>query len=240
MGTVESQMIHADLGVPTPSEGISQSTWKSGEWRGSDVADERTTVFVVDDDAAMRERLRSLIRATGLSVRTFPGVVAFLKSFSPECPGCIVAEVRMPGVSGLELQRELQVRRVPTPVIGVLDYGDVTTAVEAMRGGASDVIERAKLGTDLLTSIQRAIAQDRASRKTRVTENETRAHYQQLTRRERQVLDLVVVGHRSREIAQHLGIREKTVEVYRSRINKKMRAHNAAELVRMMQYISSP
>jgi FixJ family two-component response regulator len=202
------------------------------------MAESAPTVFVVDDDILVRESLVRLAQSVGLHAEAFADASEFLETITPDDPGCAVIDVRLPGVSGLELQRELIGRDIQTPVIVTTGYGDVPTAVEAMKAGAFDFIEKPIPMQRMLTAIQKAIAQDRRVRR-RLAEHEgVRRRLSMLSQRERQVADLVVGGMASSDIALKLGIQPKTVEVYRSHVNKKMRARNAADLVRMLYAVS--
>lgn len=190
-------------------------------------------VFVVDDDAALRKSLRWLIESVGLRVETFPSAQAFLDSYTTDAPGCLVLDVRMPGLSGLELQQQLNERKVHIPVIVITGYGDVPMAVRAMRAGAIDFIEKPVSDQVLLDRIQHAIATDQERRQNRVGHNQFAARVELLTPRERQVMDKVVTGMSSREIGEQLGVSFKTVEAHRAKIMKKMQAHSVPHLVRM-------
>lgn len=192
------------------------------------------TVFVVDDDADVRQSLRALVQSVGLRVEVYPNAMVFLENLAPERPGCLVLDVRLPGMSGLELQKELAARRVDIPIIMTTGYADVSVAVEAMKAGAFDFIEKPFSLQRVLDSIQRAIAQHVSLRRGREEREEIRARIAQLSRRERQVADMVADGLTSSAIASRLGLQRKTVEVYRSHVNRKLRARNVADLVRLV------
>jgi FixJ family two-component response regulator len=192
------------------------------------------TVFVVDDDADVRQSLRALVQSVGLRVEVYPNAMVFLENLAPERPGCLVLDVRLPGMSGLELQKELAARRVDIPIIMTTGYADVSVAVEAMKAGAFDFIEKPFSLQRVLDSIQRAIAQHVSLRRDREEREEIRGRIAQLSRRERQVADMVADGMTSSAIALRLGLQRKTVEVYRSHVNKKLRARNVADLVRLV------
>jgi FixJ family two-component response regulator len=200
---------------------------------------ERPSVFLVDDDGDAREMIRLLVQSVGLAVETFANAEVFLKCFKPNCVGCLVLDVRMPVMSGLQLQKRLVARGVRMPIIMLSGAADVPMAVEAMKAGAFDFIEKPFRPQRLLDAIQQAVAQDVESGRLRAQSNDIQRRLAELTRRERQVLDLVVAGKTSNAIASELGIQRKTVELYRSRVNRTMRARNAAELVRMVHCVDS-
>ncbi len=205
-----------------------------------EAVDIRPTVFVVDDDAETRDVLRALVSSDGLVSEVYADASAFLKAFDPERCGCLILDARMHGMSGLELQKELTARRVSLPVIITTGYADLAVAIEAMRGGAFDVVEKPFVGQRLLDSVRQAIARHVQVCRGEAESQEIRRRYARLTAREREVLDLVVTGMTSRGIASRLGLQEKTIEVYRSRIKGTMQARNAADLVRLMGRISQP
>jgi FixJ family two-component response regulator len=196
------------------------------------------TVFVVDDDVGIRESLRLLVQSVGLTAEAYPNATVFLENLEPDHPGCLVLDVQLPGMSGLELQKELLARGIQIPIIMTTEYSDVSVAVEAMKTGAFDFIEKPFRPQRILDSVQRALAQDFSLRRCRARSRDIRQRLARLSRREREVMDLVADGMTSSAIASQLGIQRKTVEVYRSNINKKMRARNAADLVRMIHCAS--
>lgn len=196
------------------------------------------TVFVVDDDFRVRESLVRLAQSVGLYAEAFADAPEFLEAITPDHSGCAVIDVWLPGVSGLELQKELAGREVHIPVIVTAGYGDVATAVEAMKAGAFDFIEKPIPMQRMLAAIQKAIAQDRRTRRWLAEHQVVRERLALLSQREREVADLVVGGMASSDIALKLGIQPKTVEVYRSHVNRKMGARNAADLVRMLYSVS--
>ncbi len=193
------------------------------------------TVFVIDDDPAVLKSLRWLVESAGLAVETYASAQTFLKAFDRNRPGCVVADVRMPSMSGLELQRKLRTRRATIPIIVITGHADVPTAVQAMKAGAFDFIEKPLSGERVLDRIQQAVAQDVRSYRPSKQRAETRLRLAQLTARERQVLDLVVAGKTTNAIAAELGLKSRTVQVYRARLNEKMGARNVADLVRIVQ-----
>ncbi len=192
------------------------------------------TVFVVDDDQAMRTSLQWLIESTGMQVKTFESADAFLSSFHPERAGCLLLDVRMPGMSGLELQSYLAREGYQLPVIIITGHGDVGMAVKAMRAGAMDFIEKPFHDEDLLRSIQRALEYDQRQRLSRAARADILARVADLTPREHEVMGMVTDGKANREIAVALGVTPKTVEAHRARVMEKMRAESLAELVRMV------
>jgi len=192
------------------------------------------TVFVVDDDQAMRTSLQWLIESTGMQVKTFESADAFLSNFFPERAGCLLLDVRMPGMSGLELQSYLAREGYQLPVIIITGHGDVGMAVKAMRAGAMDFIEKPFHDEDLLRSIQRALEYDQRQRLSRAARADILARVADLTPREHEVMGMVTDGKANREIAVALGVTPKTVEAHRARVMEKMRAESLAELVRMV------
>ena len=191
------------------------------------------TVFVVDDDAAMRESLRFLVESVGLDVETFERAEDFLARYDPELPGCLILDVRMPEVSGLELQERLAEYGSGLPIIMVTGYGDVPMAVRAMRNGAVDFIEKPFSDQHLIDRVQEAIARDRLRRTERKGRESVARRVSTLSAREREVLDLVVTGKANKVIANDLGLSPKTIEVHRARLMKKLNVSSVAELVRL-------
>jgi len=191
------------------------------------------TVFVVDDDEAMRSSLKWLIESTGLGVRTFDSADAFLTGYSPDWVGCLLLDVRMPGMSGLELQAYLEKTGYHLPVIIITGHGDVAMAVKAMRSGALDFIEKPFSDEDLLGSIRRALDADNQARTLRTERAQILARMEELTPREHEVMDLVTAGKSNKDMATALGVSAKTVEAHRAKVMDKMRATSLAELVRM-------
>ncbi len=194
---------------------------------------DKPTVFVADDDQEVRESIRWLIESVNLAVETFGSGQEFLDAYDPNKPGCVVLDVRMPQSSGLELQKKLLARGLEIPVIVVSAYGSVPVAVEAMKAGAVDFIEKPFSDQALLDRIHQAIAKDQDVRRRKAKRAEVAARLEELTSREREVMDLVVVGKATKQIAVDLGISPKTVEAHRARIMQKMVADSLAELVRL-------
>jgi two-component system response regulator FixJ len=191
------------------------------------------TVFVVDDDQAMRTSLKWLIESIGMRVRTFESANAFLSSYYPGQAGCLLLDVRMPGMSGLELQSYLSRQEIQLPVIIITGHGDVAMAVRAMKSGAMDFIEKPFDDENLLRSIRNALDYDQKRRSLQAERAEVAARLAELTPREHEVMDMVTEGRSNREIATALGVSAKTVEAHRARVMDKMRAGSLAELVRM-------
>jgi FixJ family two-component response regulator len=190
-------------------------------------------VFVVDDDPAMRDSLRWLIESTGLLVETFADAQTFLARIRPDLPGCVVLDVRMPGMSGLDLQAELVRRGIGLPTIVVTGHAEVPMAVRAVKAGAIDFIEKPFSDQLLLDRVRQGIEMDRQERDGRARRAEILRRMSLLTQREREVLDLVVGGKANKEIAASLRLSPKTVEVHRAHVMEKMQASSVAELVRL-------
>jgi len=190
-------------------------------------------VFVVDDDEAMRNSLKWLIESTGMSVRTYGSADEFLANYYPGRAGCLLLDVRMPGMSGLELQGQLARQAIRLPVIIITGHGDVGMAVRAMKAGAVDFIEKPFNDEALLSSIRQALAFDERQRALQTQRAEIAARLAELTPREHEVMEMVTDGSPNKEIAAALGVTAKTVEAHRARVMEKMRAGSLAELVRM-------
>ena len=189
-------------------------------------------VYIVDDDPAMRSSLRWLIESVGLTVRTCASAQEFLRTYQGD-PGCLVLDVRMPGMSGLDLQAELAARRIEIPVLIVTGYAEVALAVRAMKGGAFDFIEKPFSDQALLDRIRAAVALDEESRRHRAARQEVAARLRLLTARERDVLTRVVTGKSNKVIAAELQLSTKTVEVHRSHVMEKLKADSLADLIRL-------
>jgi two-component system, LuxR family, response regulator FixJ len=190
-------------------------------------------VFVVDDDRAMRESLRWLLESVGLTVRTYANAADFLREYEPTQPGCLVLDVRMPGMSGLDLQADLVRRGAGLPTIIVTGHAEVPMAVRAVKAGAVDFIEKPFSDQLLLDRVRQALEIDRLEREVRRRREEARRRLESLTAREREVLMLVAVGKANKEIAAELGLSPKTVEVHRSHVMSKMSVDSLAELIRV-------
>jgi two-component system, LuxR family, response regulator FixJ len=195
---------------------------------------QKPTVFIVDDDAAVRDALRFLMRSVGHTVETFASAVEFLNAYSDDRPGCLVLDIRMPGLSGLELQDKLVEQRAIVPIIFITGHGDVPMAVEAMQAGAMDFIQKPFRDQDLLDRINQALDKDAANRQALRESNGIRDRLASLTPREREVMDLVVHGKANKVIAGDLDLSQRTVEIHRARVMEKMNASSLAHLVRMV------
>ena len=192
-------------------------------------------VFVIDDDASMRDAVSRLLNAVGLTVQTFASAREFLAGRLPDVPGCAVLDVRLPGLSGLDLQREMVERGIHIPVIFITGHGDIPMSVQAMKAGAVEFLTKPFRDQDLLDAVRSGIQLDRQGRKERAELAELREGLRQLTPREREVLSLVVAGLLNKQIALRLGTSEKTIKIHRSHVMQKMRADSLADLVRMSQ-----
>jgi len=197
-------------------------------------------VFVVDDDASIREALDNLIRSVGFRVQVFASAQEFLNSKLPEGPRCLVLDVRLPGLSGLDLQRELAAANVQIPIIFITGHGDIPMSVRAMKAGAVEFLTKPFRAQDLLDAIQQAIERDRVSQLERTELAELRGRFDSLTPREREVMQLVVAGLLNKEIAAQLGTSEVTVKFQRRQAMHKMGAESLAQLVKMAQKLGAP
>ena len=196
--------------------------------------DRAPIVYIVDDDEAIRAALRLLLKSVGLAATTLPSAQDFLASYNPQQPGCLILDVRMPGMSGLELQQQLNLRGAIIPVIFITGHGDVPMAVEAMQQGAFDFLQKPFRDQDLIDRIQRALAKDQAERAQLRERDRIKERLESLTAREREVLDLVTSGKPNKIMAADLGVSQRTVEIHRSRVMEKMGASSLAQLVRMV------
>ena len=192
------------------------------------------TVFVIDDDKAVRHFLRGLIASVNLRVEAFASAQEFLAAYRSSSPGCLLLDIRMPGMSGLELQQELSVRGIDLPVIVLTGHGNVQVAVHAMKAGAVDFIEKPFNNELLLDRVQKAVAKSVDTYEDRIKRDEILNRRKLLTPRERQVLDLVVAGESNKGIARRLHISDKTVEIHRANVMGKMQAKSLADLVKMV------
>lgn len=192
------------------------------------------TVFVVDDDPAVLDSLSELLESVGLRVATYPSAGAFLDSFDPERPGCLVLDIRMPGMSGLDLQEVLVERQALLPIIFITGHGDVPMAVHAMKHGAVEFILKPFRDQDLLDRIERALADNLARRQDHLERRGIQERLDTLTPREREVLERVVAGQSNKVLAHELGISQRTVEIHRAKVMEKMQADNLAELVSLV------
>jgi FixJ family two-component response regulator len=194
----------------------------------------RATIFVVDDDAAVRDAMKLLLRALGQPVESYGSGAEFLEGYREDRAGCLVLDIRMPGMSGLELQQKLNERHSILPIIFITGHGDVPMAVEAMQAGAVDFIQKPFRDQDLIDRINQALEKDGANRAALGERAEIRKRLETLTPREREVLDLVVHGKANKVIAGDLRLSQRTVEIHRARVMEKMQASSLAHLVRMV------
>src|ERR1700685_1831857 len=196
-------------------------------------------VFVVDDDSSMREAIESLVKLVGLRVETFGTEQEFLRTERPDLPGCVVLDVELPGLSGLDLQRELAAHGIKLPIIFITGYGDIPMSVRAMKACAQEILTKTLRDQDLLDAIQQALERDRAARQHQKEIAELRERFDALTSREREVMSLVVAGWLNKQIGFELEISEITVKIHRGRVMDKMGAQSLAELVRMTERLES-
>jgi FixJ family two-component response regulator len=200
---------------------------------GHDTPTPTPTVYVVDDDPAMRSSLRWLIESVGLSVRTCSSAREFLATYRDGEPGCLVLDVRMPGMSGLDLQAELARQRISIPILIITGYAEVPLAVRAMKAGAFDFIEKPFSDQTLLDRIRAAVARDEVARRHRSAREQIEARMRLLTQRERDVMERVITGKSNKVIAAELNLSMKTVEVHRAHVMDKLQAASLADLIRL-------
>jgi FixJ family two-component response regulator len=194
----------------------------------------QNVVFVIDDDASLRESLSSLLRSIGLHVELFDSAAQFLKSERPDVPSCLVLDVRLPGLSGLDFQAELIKNDIRVPIIFITGHGDIPMSVRAMKAGAIEFLTKPLREQDLLDAVQAGLDRDRARRESDKTVTELRSRYDSLTGREQEVIGYVASGLMNKQIAGEIGISEITVKVHRGNLMRKMGAKSLADLVRMV------
>jgi FixJ family two-component response regulator len=197
------------------------------------MADARPTIFVVDDDASVRDAIGNLLESVGLCAMVFASTEEFWKAPRPNAPGCLVLDVRLPGVSGLEFQEQLAKANVSIPIIFISAHGDVPMTSRAMKAGAIEFLMKPFQKEDLLAAVHHGIERDRIRRDDHAEISVLQSRVEQLTSREREVMDLVVTGLINKQIGAQLGLSEVTVKIHRGRVMQKMEATSLAELVRM-------
>jgi RNA polymerase sigma factor (sigma-70 family) len=198
------------------------------------MSEKSLVVYVVDDDDAVRESVKWLLESVGLTVASFSSAVDFLSNYDAETAGCLVLDVRMPGMSGLDLQKELVSRNISLPIIIITGHGDVPMAVRAMKSGAVDFIEKPFNDQVLLDCIQRTLKEANRKREEQAWKREIQEVIDRLTDREKEIMEQVIQGKSSRQIGEDLNISSKTIEVHRARIMKKMGVSTVVELVRLI------
>ena len=201
--------------------------------------DASATVFVIDDDAAMRDSLKDLIRSVGLRVELFASAQDFLQSEHPDVPGCLVLDVRMPGLSGLDLQRRLADAGLTIPIVFISGHGDIPMTVRALKAGAMEFLTKPFREQELLDAISQALDRDCQARDERAAREALHRRFASLTPREREVMARVVAGLLNKQIASELGTSENTVKTHRHQVMEKMGANSLPELVRMADRLSS-
>jgi RNA polymerase sigma factor (sigma-70 family) len=194
-------------------------------------------VFVIDDDPSVRSSLKFLISTVGLQVESFDSAESFLQRKPLEGPSCLVLDVRLRGLSGLDFQRELAARNIRTPIVFITGHGDIPMSVRAMKGGAIEFLTKPFRDQDLLDAIRIALERDRGRREHEKEIAELRQRFESMTPREQEVISMVVSGMLNKQIAGQLGTAENTVKVHRSRAMEKMRAQSLADLVRMIEKV---
>jgi two-component system response regulator FixJ len=204
------------------------------------MTEQNKSVYVVDDDEAVRDSLRLLLKSTGITAHGYASAPEFLAAYDAAQPGCVLLDVRMPGMSGLEMQHELNVRGAMIPVIFISGHGDIPMAVEAMQHGAFDFLQKPFRDSDLLERVERALTRDSEIRVRLKHTDRIRERLASLSPREREVLDLVTQGKANKMVAGDLGVSQRTVEIHRAHVMQKMDAGSLAELVRMMMTVAPP
>ncbi len=197
-------------------------------------------VYLIDDDEAVRVAVKDLLESVGLRAETFTSGREFLKAARADVPSCLILDVRLPGVSGLEFQRELTAANVEIPVIFITGHGDIPMTVQAMKAGAVDFLTKPFRDQELLDAIHKAVERDRARREEQAGVEDLRKRYEELTPREREVMGLVVQGLLNKQIATDLGTSETTVKIHRGQVMRKMQADSLPDLVRMAERLSLP
>ena len=194
---------------------------------------QNVTIHIIDDDPSMLRYLSDLVSTINYKARTYESANDFLNHYEDDGIGCLILDLRLPGISGLELQQQLASNNIDLPVIMISGFGDISTAVKAMKAGVLDFLEKPFKGQDLLDRIHNAVNKHKADRARSSDQNKTLERIHSLTRREKEVMDLVVKGMLNKDIARDLGISIKTVEVHRANVMDKMKVHSVADLVRL-------
>jgi RNA polymerase sigma factor (sigma-70 family) len=197
-------------------------------------------VFVVDDDPSVRSSLKFLLSSMGLQVESFDSAETFLQRKPPDAPSCLVLDVRLRGLSGLDFQRELAARNIRIPIVFVTGHGDIPMSVRAMKAGAVEFLTKPYRDQDLLDAVRIALERDRARREQEKEVTDLQQRFDSLTPREQEVMSMVVSGMLNKQIAGQLGTAENTVKVHRSRAMEKMNAQSVADLVRMIEKLKGP
>ena len=198
-----------------------------------DMDEENGTVFLIDDDPGVRDSLSLLLSLKGVRTQPFANAESFIETYRPDWSGCVLTDLRMPGMTGLELQAVLRERQVEVPVVVLTAHGDVATARAALKNGAFDFLEKPIDDVMLIEVLRNALRADRARRTVASSRSSADARIERLTGREREVLALITTGHQNREIATQLGISPRTVEVHKARIMEKLECDSLAQLIRM-------
>ena len=196
-----------------------------------------STVFLVDDEVSVLRAISRLLRSAGLNVETFRSGQEFLQRYDANAAGCLVLDIAMPGVNGLDLEQTLNSKRIEVPIIFLTGHGDIPMSVQAMKRGAMDFLTKPANDEDLLTAIRAGLERDRTNRQARAELAEIQQRVATLTPRERQVLVEVISGKLNKQVAAHLGVGEKTIKVHRARVIKKMKVQSMADLVRMTERV---
>jgi FixJ family two-component response regulator len=204
------------------------------------MAETQSVVYVLDDDSDVRNAMDTLMRSVGYNVRTFTSAAEFLGAKLSDVPGCLVLDVRMPGMSGLDLQSEMTKANVDMPIIFITGHADVAMAVKVMKAGAVEFLTKPFRDQDLLDSIQHAVEHDRVARQHRVGLVELRRRFNSLTQRQREVMEYVVKGLLNKQIAVQLGTSETTIKLHRGQVMLKMQAHSLPDLVRAAVCLGLP
>ena len=198
-------------------------------------AELQSIVFIIDDDASVREALSSLLKSVGLANRSFASTAEYLQSKLPDCPSCLVLDVRLPGLSGLDFQSELAKSSKQIPIVFLTGHGDIPMSVRAMKAGAVEFLTKPFRDQDMLDAVQLALERDRSRRESETISSKLKANFQGLTAREREIMTLVTSGLMNKQVAGELGLSEITVKVHRGNAMNKMGAKSLADLVRMAE-----